>query len=481
MLCCAVLLGSNLASATLQAEDLVAARTELDEKFSAELKELASWCDEQKLTREAAKTRTWQLPREQYTRYLVILPDAADPAPAADASESQRQWHERFQTLRRAQADALFALARKTLAQHNVSVTYDLVWETARQNPDHADARRILGYQPHAGRWHTPWEITKFATNQVWHEKYGWLQERDLAKYQAGQRLSKAKKWITAAEDIRIRQAGVEQGWEIITEHYSVKTDHSLEEGVRLAARLERLYRVWQQLFPRYHTSEVQLNQLFQGKQPLRSPTRHQVIFYRTKEEYQRELRPLQPGVEISSGIYLGKQRKAYFFADSEQDDTNLYHEATHQLFSETRERVPNDLGRDANVWIIEGIACYLESLKEVDGVCTVGGVDAQRLLDAHFRLLKDDFYLPLTDLVKYGLEQLQKDPRIPMLYTESAGLTHFLMHYENGRYRDATVDYLTAIYTGRDKPETLSKLTGLRYLDLDRQYREFIQSLPVK
>ena len=256
-----------------------------------------------------------------------------------------------------------------------------------------------------------------------------------------------------------MRQKNIDQGWEITTEHYLVKTDHSLEAGVRLAARLERLYSVWQQLFPRYHTSEVQLKQYFQGKSP-KSPTRkHEVYFYRTKDEYQSELRQIQPGIEISSGIYFNrvingrKHQRAYFFATGEDDHTNLNHEATHQLFCETREHVAPNLGHDANVWMIEGIACYLESLKEGDGFCTVGGVDAQRLLDARFRLLKDNFYLPLNEFVKYGLEQLQKDPKIPMLYTEAAGLTHFLTHYENGRYRDATVDYLTAIYTGRDKP----------------------------
>lgn len=479
--CCAALVGPALTTADLQADDSLVARTDLEVKFAAQLKELASWCDEQQLTREAAKVRTWQPPRDPFTRYLAIVPDAADPAPAANVSESMRQWHERFQSLRRTHAEALFALARQALTQHNVSLAYDLVWETARQNPDHADARRILGYQPHAGGWHTPFEINKLSAKQVWHEKFGWLQERQVAQYEAGQRFNKGK-WLSAEADSRLHQADIERGWEIITEHYSVRTTHSLEEGVRLASRLERLYRVWQQLFPRYHSSEAQLTQLFQGKRPMLSPRKHAVDYFRNKEEYQRELKKLQPGVEISSGLYLGRLRKAYFYAGEEQDDTNLYHEATHQLFSETRERVPKDLGSDANVWIIEGIACYLESLQEVDGFCTVGGVNAQRLTDARFRLLADNFYLSLAEFVTFGLKQLQADPRIPQLYTQASGLTHFLMHYDQGRYRDATVDYLSAIYSGRDKPETLSELTGVRYLDLDRQYREFITTLgPVK
>ena len=40
-------------------------------------------------------------------------------------------------------------------------------------------------------------------------------------------------------------------------------------------------------------------------------------------------------------------------------------------------------------------------------------------------------------------MEKLQKDPKIATLYSQSAGLTHFLIHYDHGRYRDALVAYL--------------------------------------
>ena len=70
----------------------------------------------------------------------------------------------------------------------------------------------------------------------------------------------------------------------------------------------------------------------------------------------------------------------------------------------------------------------------------------------------------------------MQRDPRIARLYTQSAGLTHFLMHYDGGRYRDALVAYLSTVYSGRDVPASLAQLTGVGYDILDRQYREFLQ-----
>ena len=47
--------------------------------------------------------------------------------------------------------------------------------ETARENPDHEAARRILGYQRFEDRWLTPFEIAKAKEKKVWHEQFGWL------------------------------------------------------------------------------------------------------------------------------------------------------------------------------------------------------------------------------------------------------------------------------------------------------------------
>ncbi|MEZ6072464.1 MAG: hypothetical protein R3C10_19930 [Pirellulales bacterium] len=45
---------------------------------------------------------------------------------------------------------------------------------------------------------------------------------------------------------------------------------------------------------------------------------------------------------------------------------------------------------------------------------------------------------MPLGTLVEYGMEQLQRDPDIRRIYSESSGLTHFLIHAERAAYRGA-------------------------------------------
>ena len=135
------------------------------------------------------------------------------------------------------------------------------------------------------------------------------------------------------------------------------------------------------------------------------------------------------PNIGISTGVYVDQTRRAYFFAGKGSDERTLYHEATHQLFHESRPVSP-EVVRKGNFWIIEGIAMFMESLRQEDGYCVLGGFDDERMHAARYRLLHDHFYVPLDELVGYDMEKLQKDPRIGTLYSQSAGLTHFLVFH---------------------------------------------------
>jgi hypothetical protein len=96
---------------------------------------------------------------------------------------------------------------------------------------------------------------------------------------------------------------------------------------------------------------------------------------------------------------------------------------------------------------------------------------------DARYRLLVDGFYVPLSEFTSYSVERLQSDKRIRTLYSQAAGLANFLVHYDGGRYRDVLVAYLVAVYTGRDTPSTLPQLAGNSFSELDKQYRQFLES----
>ncbi|NLF09148.1 MAG: hypothetical protein GX594_14405, partial [Pirellulaceae bacterium] len=304
--------------------------------------------------------------------------------------------------------------------------------------------------------------------------KFGWLPKARLQRYEQGERYL-AGRWISTEEDAR-RHADISNGWDVETEHYAIRTNHSIEAAVAVGEKLETLYRLWSQLFIRYYCSQSDVIALFDGRAKPGAVARpkFQIVLFRDREDYNRALRPAMPNIGISTGVYVERTRRAHFFVGPECDDRTLYHEATHQLFHESRPVAP-DVGQKANFWIIEGIAMFMESLRQEDGFHVLGGFDDERVYAARYRLLHDSFYVPLGELVDFGMDQFQKDPQIAKLYSQSAGLTNFLVFHDGGRYRDAVVLYLLAVYTGRADRGSLARLASAGYADLDAQYREYL------
>jgi hypothetical protein len=450
--------------------DVVADRAALYADYADKLAELSAWCARQNLDDAVQSLDSWLPRREPDQLTLFVVPRAATPV-AKDAAELP-EWRKKWQDLRNGQADRLMALARQAVSEHRLSMVNELVVEALRENPDHEQARRMLGYVPSRGAWRTPFEIRQLRAGKVWHDKFGWLPKAHVERYEQGERFALGR-WMTADEEAALRR-DLRRGWRIETEHYLVTTNPSLEEGVALARRLETLFEIWQQVFAPYLATEAEFKRRFDGRAAPRVPRQHEVVYYRTRAEYNDALHTSQPKIDITLGIYFDGNRKAYFFAGQDQEPGTLYHEATHQLFQETR-RVAPRVARDDNFWIVEGIACYMESLQQHDGYWTLGGSNAGRMPAARHRLLVDKFYVPLADLVQLSMESLQQDDQIAMLYSQSAGLADFLMHADGGRYRDALARYLTAIYTGRAAPRTLAETTGTDYETLDRQYRAFM------
>jgi hypothetical protein len=385
-------------------------------------------------------------------------------------------------------AEGLFALAKRAASGGELSLAFQWATEALHANPDHADARRVLGYEQHEGQWLTEYGKRQAEARQpkVWHAKFGWIGPMDAPRYEAGERFTN-NRWVTAEQDAKGRQE-IADGWSIRTDHFLVRTNHSLEAAAELAGRLERLHQLWRQLFARFYLSDREVRELFAGNRPprrQRQPMR--VYYYRTKSEYVSALAKRQPRIAETLGIYFDVEKEAHFYGSDDQDATlslaTLQHEAVHQMFQESRPAARN-IGALANTWIVEGIATYFESLRERRDESgnlyyTIGEADAGRLPAARERVLRDNFYVPLSQLTQFGKDELQRQPELAKLYTQSAGLATFLMDGEAGRFREPLVRYLTEIYAGRDDARTLATVTGVSLEDLDAGYRRFLGSLP--
>jgi hypothetical protein len=376
------------------------------------------------------------------------------------------------------EAERLFALGKAAADAGRCTEAARLAYAVLHENPDHEPARKLLGYRKLDGRWVTEFGASMQRAGSTWHEQFGWLPTAHVARYEAGERYLNGR-WVPAADDAAFRTT-LEKGWKIDTEHFRLTTNVSLEEGVRLAGRLESLYHVWRQLFARYHTPAAEWKRLYDGGEPRKlPPKRYPVKYYRSKDEYVAALKKREPRIEMTSGIFMNDDDTAYFYADEKvNNDGFLYHEVVHELFMLTRPTT-QAVATKGNFWLVEGIACYFESLRLHDGYAELGDVTNARLHAARYRRLVDDFYVPLAELTTFSLQKMQADERLPRLYSQASGLAWYLMHAHDGRLREPTVEYLSTIYAGSDSAKTLAEKLGRSYDQLDRDYLSYLQSLP--
>jgi hypothetical protein len=465
-----------LVAVPVRGQDIAAQWAAARDAYRQRLEVLAVSCDERGLEKEATITRGWVLPRDERLLYFHLLPSRADfrrlpddvPAKAAE-------WYGRLCELRIAQADMLFALAQQAAANEQYILAFQLLSETGRENPDHAGVRAILGYERTGDEWLTTYEAAKRKGGFVWHVKYGWVPHDGVERYEKGERLNRGV-WISAERYAQLH-GRIETPWKIETEHFLVSTPHSLETGAMLAGRLEQLHHVWRQLFAVCYCADSKLRAVFRKPSPIfTSKKKHAVVCFKSKQEYQEALSSDLPPTVNTSGLYMQPRTTSYFFAEG-LDLTTVYHEGTHQLFSEVKPAV-RDVGRNNHFWVLEGVACYLESLAQHDGelgaYVTVGGLDATRVQDARFYGLKAGFYVPLAELAKMGMNDFQKQDKLARSYAQATALVDFLLHADGGKNREALASHLQAVYAGRDR--ALPVLTGVGYGELDRRYQEFLK-----
>ncbi len=492
-----------------------------------ELSELSQSCHDQGLTQAAQDLTAISLEltktdtdTEPTLSTMVQLP-ISERLP-----KDERLWRLRLQELRIDRAKELYSLARKALTAANLpTIAYLLIKDTLRLDPDHVNARAVLGLKlfkdplraddpTYAGEWVSPFEARQRSGSQpeVNHPVFGWIPVRHVERYELGERLWRSK-WVSIAKEAELRR-DFSNAWEVQTEHFFVKTNTSLEEGVEVSRKLELFHDWLTTNFAAFFETPKSLRERFEDAQAMRRggkpPDPMEVHYYATRSEYERTVRAQnqQVGSTVSNGLYLENTRTSYFFRDP--DDTSLdvvYHEATHQIFDlatvadrrsaalrlkavlRNSKATPWGLCEHANFWMIEGIACYFESITVNEGHITVGNPNYTRFVTARHRMLSNEkgvfYYLPLQTFCGLGLEDFKYHPNLPQLYTQAAGVSHFLMHYRNGVYRDDFVALLSAAYRPDLRNITaepsLEEITGVKFAVLDQQYREHMENLAIQ
>jgi hypothetical protein len=474
-----------MAAVPVAAADEVRERyQQLHSRWESQAEQLAARCEAagQSDAAEAIR-RLIQPPEKSDVISIPILPHAG-PEPTTNPNASRSDSPQALARLRKQYARELFELAEAAFHTGDVSACYELLREIIEHDPDQGAVRALLGQTRYRDQWVSQYAAAKLRAGHVWDPLFGWVPRAHLSKLQSGERLWKGQ-WLPADEVDKYRQDWA-NAWEIETEHYQVRTNTSLERGVAFADKLQKLHAAFFRLFAGFFTPRDQIAVLFDapsrrtalGKidKPRRPERRFRVNFYRTREQYLDALRPhVKTGLDISTGMYLTNTRTAYFFVHDQMDESTVIHEATHQLFSETREHTQG-IGSRGNHWVIEGIACYMESFRDCGDHVELGSWDTPRLKVGRQRIIEQNQYLPLDKLVQLEMQHFD-NPAVYVLYSQSACLCRFFMQHERGRYRDGFVKYLEQVYSGKADHETLAELLGTDYAQLDRQFRQHVEA----
>ena len=480
-----VLLKKSAASPA-STRDRAAVFAEYQEKLRAN----AQKCDELGMTLEGRITRSLIYQDEPYLFTIPTFKASKNPDSLPDdASNEQRSWYAALTRLRRRYANEIFELAKTCAAEKRGYEAFACAQTALVIDPDNEGARRFFGYEERDGVWRSTWEIERLNKGEVETERFGWLPKDRVERYQNGERYYR-NRWVSESEEAKKILAG-SSGWRVETEHFSILSRVSLERGVEIGRFLETYYQSWLRLYYRFVASEKQWASRFNANGAALT-TKHRIIIYRDREEYLRELRKHDENVDASIGWYLTNMRCIFVYEPSPNDEYEfdllslLAHEVTHQLFNECylatsgRNKPVSQPGRQANFWAVEGVATYMETYSLTPSNAKLGGVDAYRLRQATESLFDEKTYTPLRQYVAATRETFQTNdmPLLQRLYAQATGLTFFFVHYRDGVYRNAFIAYLYAIYQGIDRPDSLEKLTGKTFEELDAEYAKFLQNV---
>lgn len=217
------------------------------------------------------------------------------------------------------------------------------------------------------------------------------------------------------------------------TEHFVLLSDVAPERADQVARDIEKFYLVWTQLFFPLWKSREHWDHTAKISRP---PTtiKHRVVLFKDAAQYAHLLRSEGPGIGQSTGFYSDLKRIS-FFHDADEDDTaTRHHELTHQLMSEATEAKPKlRPGEQSDFWIVEGVACYMESVVFASDFATVGGWESSRLQFARHRVLGSGDELPISQLAGEGRLAVQKRDDLARWYSFASVYTHQLIDQDNG------------------------------------------------
>jgi hypothetical protein len=209
---------------------------------------------------------------------------------------------------------------------------------------------------------------------------------------------------------------------QITTEHYAIRSSATQEQTEEIGAVVEALYAA-------YVNARLASNENPQPHLPL------QLKLFKDRREFRRCHRR----VGWAEAFYRKPYCHAYYSAAELNPYHWMLHEAVHQLNREVSRL-------EAPQWIEEGLAEYFSTSRLQDGQLHPGQIDRNTYpiwwlddMDLSGELERDLADLEIIPLVAIisGRGGPKLDDHFNLYYVHWWSLTHFLFHFEGGKYRE--------------------------------------------
>ena len=433
---------------------------------------------------------------------FLPLPEVVASPAKAEAAEPKPAWRSGADAVRAESAKKLFDLASRAAAStpKHLALADTCLRDVLARQPDHAEARRLLGHIKYEEGWATPFAVEEMKAGKTLHPTYGWVRKSWVPHLEKGELPENggvaegSERWILA-EQANARHRDWANAWTIHTEHFQIRTNVPLAESIAFGRHLETLHDLFDSLMAdvigeasplavRYKTPDLT------GEKPTEP---HIVWYFAERREYIEYLRASQPKIEESIGIYLPPRKPkthrgcAYFFRDQGGDlpvTATLFHEVSHQLLFESgvarNDAYKNNAG---NYWVFEGMGTYFETLQlNDDGSVRIGGLVGRRNEEARIRLVATDALEPLNLFVQSDVKAFNADRLIYRHYQQASALTSLLMDGHGGDYREPFLVYLRDACKGslrRGSGHSLSERLGVDYPTLQAELLDYLKIEP--
>ncbi|HEY7641077.1 MAG TPA: DUF1570 domain-containing protein [Steroidobacteraceae bacterium] len=209
------------------------------------------------------------------------------------------------------------------------------------------------------------------------------------------------------------------------TDHYRIHYTATAEQAELVGSAVEKLYAAYAGVFP----------------PPTSAREKLELVLYKDRAEFKANNR----SSAWAEAYYLNPACYAYFEAGAENPYHWMMHEATHQLARQLS-------GFRRNRWIDEGLASYFSTSKLDASGLQLGAIDAKAYpiwWVGHFQLTGDAArdgaagkFIPIEVLLT-GRGGPDVNQKFNLYYVDAWSLTHFMFHYENGKYAQAYRQFL--------------------------------------